>query len=787
LVDKRTLSERDICTKYITPSLQNSGWDIETQILEEVSFTDGKIFVRGKLTARGAKKRADYILYYNSNPIAIIEAKDNNHSISAGIQQALDYAQILDIPCVFSSNGDGFLFHDRTSSAENIECELTLNQFPPPESLWEKFKQYKGIVTDEQERIVSQEYYSDGSGRKPRYYQEIAINRTIEAIAKGQNRLLLVMATGTGKTYTAFQIVYRLWKARVKKRILFLADRNALIKQTKNNDFRHFGDKMVWVKNRQVDKSYEIYLALYQGLAGNETNDNIYKQFSPDFFDLIIIDECHRGSAAEDSAWRDILNYFHNATHLGLTATPRETDEISNIQYFGDPVYTYSLKQGIDDGFLAPYRVVRIGLNIDLEGWRPEKGKLDKEGNLIEDRVYNRKDFDRSLVIEERTDLVAKKVTEFLKGTGRFSKTIVFCVDIDHAERMRAALAKHNADLVRENYKYVMQITGDNQEGKNELDNFINPEEKYPVIATTSKLMSTGVDAQTCKVIVLDSNIQRIGRGTRIKEEFGKLYFTILDFRNVTDLFADPDFDGPPIRVKESTQLDDLSTIELEEEGFTEPIVDNVSGEEIKFEKPRVRYPENTGNSFARDRRPKQYINGVDVSILVSRELYFDNDGKPITVSLKDYTRNIIRNHYTSLNDFLSRWNDGEKKAAIIKELEEQGVLVDQLIDAVNKEADLFDIICHVAYDQPPLTRKERANKVKKRNYFTKYGGQARKVLESLLDKYADEGITTIENTEVLSLHPFDEFGTPPEIIRLFGNRINFFEEIKKLENELYA
>lgn len=792
-MNKKTLSERDICTKYITPALKDAGWDIDTQVLEEVSFTDGKIFVRGKLTARGKRKRADYILYYRSNPIAIIEAKDNNHTINAGIQQALDYARILDIPCAFSSNGDGFLFHDRTNADSSIETELNLDEFPTPEALWNSFKIYKGINTEEQERIISQEYFTDGSGRKPRYYQEVAINKSINAIAKGQPRILLVMATGTGKTYTAFQIVYRLWRAKVKKRILFLADRNVLISQTKNNDFRHFGDKMTWVKNRQVDKSYEVYLALYQGVLGNEEEANIYKQFSPDFFDLIIIDECHRGSAKDDSAWREILEYFKNATHLGLTATPKETTEISNIEYFGDPIYTYSLKQGIDDGFLAPYRVVRIGLNVDLEGWRPEKGKLDKEGNLIEDRIYNRKDFDRSIVIDERTDTVAKKITEFLKGAGRFSKTIVFCVDIDHASRMRSALAKHNADLVRENYKYITQITGDNEEGKRELDNFINVEEKYPVIATTSKLMSTGVDAQTCKVIVLDSNIQSmtefkqiIGRGTRIREDFGKLYFTILDFRNVTDLFADEEFDGPPIRIKEVGENDDLTDIEAEEEDLTDPIIDNVSGEEIKIKKPSVRYPENDQTSFVRERPQKVYVNGVDVSVLISREMYFDNEGRPITVSLKDHTKEIIKNHFATLKDFLSKWNDTEKKAAIIKELEEQGVMVSALQDAVDKELDLFDLICHVAYDQPPLTRKERANNVKKRNYFTKYGEQAKKVLEALLDKYADEGIVTIENTEVLSIDPLANFGSPREIIDLFGGKENYQEAVKELENQLY-
>jgi type I restriction enzyme R subunit len=793
MIDKKLLSERDICTKFITPALQQAGWDITTQVLEEVSFTAGKIYVRGKLTARGERKRADYILYYNANAVALIEAKDNKHSVRAGLQQALQYAQTLDIPCVFSSNGDGFLFHDRTATGTDLEQELSLADFPRPQALWAKYKTYKGIQTPEAERIVSQPYFEDGSGRKLRYYQEIAINRTVEAIAKGQPRILLVMATGTGKTYTAFQIVYRLWKAGVKKRILFLADRNALIDQTKRNDFKHFRDKMTIVRNRKVDKSYEIYLALYQGLSGNDEAANAYKQFSRDFFDLVIVDECHRGSAAADSAWRDILAYFGNATHIGLTATPRETADVSNSEYFGDPVYTYSLKQGIDDGFLAPYRVVRIGLNVDLEGWRPGKDQKDKYGNPVEDRIYNRRDFDKNLVIDERTETVAKKLAEYLGGTDRFSKTIVFCTDIDHAQRMRSAIARHSADLVLQNYKYVMQITGDNDEGKRELDNFINPEERYPVIATTSKLMTTGVDAQTCKVIVLDSNIQSmtefkqiIGRGTRIREDFGKLYFTILDFRNVTDLFADPEFDGDPVRVKETGEGDDLSGIEAEEEVQDTEIIDEISGEPIQVQPPVIRYPTNVTGTFAGERPPKQYVNGVDVSVLVSRELHFDNQGKPIITSLKDHTREIIKNHFATLRDFLNKWNETDRKAAIISEMEEQGVLVGALQDAVNKEVDLFDLVCHVAYDQPPLTRKERANNVKKRNYFTKYGAQARAVLEALLDKYADEGITTIESTEVLSIDPFTGFGTPAEIIRMFGSREKYIEAIKDLEKQLY-
>ncbi|MBK7127793.1 MAG: DEAD/DEAH box helicase family protein [Crocinitomicaceae bacterium] len=814
-MDKKSLSERDICTKFITPALIKAGWDNQLQILEEVSFTDGRIYVKGKLTARGKRKRADYILYYRPNiAIAIIEAKDNKHSVRAGIQQGLDYAQILDIPCVFSSNGDGFLFHDRTETSENLEREISLDEFPSPQVLWERYKKYKGITTAETEKIVSQDYYSDGSGRSPRYYQQIAVNRTVEAIAKGQNRVLLVMATGTGKTYTAFQIIHRLWKSGAKKRILFLADRTALIDQTRKGDFKYFRDKMTIIKKKVVgskdgkdelvsnrkkgidssDKAYEIFLGLYQGLTNNEPGiEDAYKDFSPDFFDLIIIDECHRGSSKEDSSWREILTYFQSATHIGLTATPRETYEASNSEYFGDPVYTYSLKQGISDGFLAPYRVVRIQLNVDAEGWRPDKNKFDKHGQTIEDRIYNRKDFDKHLVIEERTDVVARKVTEFLKGYDRFAKTIIFCVDIDHAERMRSAIARHNADLVSENYKYVMQITGDNDEGKRELDNFINPEEKYPVIATTSELMTTGVDAQTCKVIVLDANInsmtkfkQIVGRGTRINEEYGKMYFTLLDFRNATDLFADPHFDGEPLRVKPVNEETPLNEIVSEEENQTIPVLDEETGEELQILAPQIRYPTNTARPVMTDNRQKVYVNGVDVSVLVSRELYFDQNGKPITTSLKEHTRDLVQKQYKSLDDFLLKWNSEDKKEAIIAELMEQGVMVDALYEAVNKEVDLFDLICHVAYDQPPLSRKERATKVKKRNYFTKYGDQARKVLEALLDKYADEGITNIESIEVLRVNPFDEFGTPVEIISQFGSKEKYLEAVKELENELY-
>jgi type I restriction enzyme, R subunit len=792
-LDKKSLSEEDICTKYITPAIEKAGWDRHSMFLQQVFFTDGRIYVKGKMTARGQGKRADYILYYQSNPIAIIEAKDNNHSMIAGMQQGLEYGRILDIPCVFSSNGDGFIFHDRTNTEGVLEKELSLDAFPSPETLWHIYKKYKGITTPEAEKLALQPYYDDGSGRKPRYYQQIAINRTVEAIGQGQNRILLVMATGTGKTYTAFQIAYRLWKAKAKKRILFLADRNALIDQTRRNDFKHFGDKMTVVKNRNVDKAYEIYLALYQGLTSNEVDKDIFRQFSPNFFDLIIIDECHRGSAKEDSSWREILQYFNTATQIGLTATPKETNEVSNSEYFGDPLYTYSLKQGIADGFLAPYRVVRISLDVDTEGWRPPAGFKDKFGKPVEDRIYNRVDFDKKLVIEERRKLVAQKVTEFLKGSGdRFAKTIVFCCDIEHAEGMRSALANENADLVAENYKYIMQITGDNDEGKRELDNFINVEERYPVIATTSELMTTGVDAQTCKVIVLDANInsmtkfkQIIGRGTRIRADYGKTYFTILDFRNATDLFADKDFDGDPIRIKPISENEDPSTILADEEADTTPLTDDETGEDIVIVPPTVRTPTFTSGRVE-EPAEKVYVNGINVTALVMRELIFDNDGTLMTKSLKEHTHDIIEKQFKSLDDFLNRWHASDRKQAIIAELEEQGLLVEELNKAVDKDLDLFDMICHLAYDQVPLTRKERAKNVKKRNVFTKYGDQARKILDALLDKYADEGIENIETIDVLKIKPFDTLGSPFEIVHYFGGKENYLRAVKELENEIY-
>jgi len=781
MADKKNLSERDICTKFITPAVINAGWDLHTQIREEVSFTKGRIIVRGKLHSRGEQKRADYILYYKSNiPIAVIEAKDNSHGVGSGMQQALNYAETLGIPFVFSSNGDGFLLHDRTGLAAQTEQELALNRFPSPAELWHRYCQWKGIETETARQTVEMPYYDDGTGRAPRYYQANAINNTVEAVARGQQRILLVMATGVGKTYTAFQIIWRLWKSGTKKRILFLADRNILVDQTKNNDFKPFGAAMTKISKRQIDKSYEIYLSLYQAVTGNEEDKNIYKQFSPDFFDLIVIDECHRGSAAEDSAWREVLSYFNTATHIGLTATPKETKEVSSIHYFGDPVYSYTLKQGIEDGFLAPYKVVRIDIDKDLQGWRPQAGQVDKKGQLIEDRIFNQSDMDRTLVLEKRTELVAQKITEFLKATDPFAKTIVFCDDIDHAERMRQALVNLNPERVKENRKYVMRITGDEMEGKAELDNFINPEERYPVIATTSKLMTTGVDAQTCKLVVLDQHIksmtefkQIIGRGTRINEDYDKYWFTIMDFKKATELFADKDFDGEPVMIYEP---------EIGEAPVP-PDNEDETGRMQGGDKPVI----TRGGDELSEGRVKYVIGDVAVYVVSQRVQYYGPEGKLITESLKDYTRKAVLKDYTSLDEFLKRWSKADRKAAILQELEQHGVLIEALAQEEGKDFDAFDLICHVAFDQPPLTRRERAEQVKKRNYFAKYGDQARKVLESLLEKYADTGIENIEDIKILTLAPFSNMGSAVELVQAFGGKPAYIQALHELEQELYA
>ena len=815
-MNKKALSERDICTKYITPALKQAGWDEFSQIREEVGFTKGRIIVRGRLVTRGKAKRADYILYYKPNiPLAIIEAKDNNHSIGDGIQQALEYAAALNIPFVFSSNGDGFLFHDRTGASPQKETTLPLESFPTPAGLWTRYRSWKGI-TPEAEPVVLQDYFEDPAGKAPRYYQCNAINATIEAIAKGQNRILLVMATGTGKTYTAFQIIWRLWKAGRKKRILYLADRNVLVDQTMVNDFRPFGAVMAKLstqaktieredgtevqlttaldKHRRIDTAYEVYLGLYQAITGPEERQKLFREFSPGFFDLIIVDECHRGSAAEDSAWREILEHFSSATQIGMTATPRETEYVSNIHYFGKPVYSYSLRQGIRDGFLAPYKVVKVHIDVDVQGYRPEKGKTDRDGCIVHDRIYNQKDFDHNLVIDDRTKLVAKKVSDFLKQSGdRFQKTIVFCVDEEHAARMRQALVNENQDLCGENHRYVMRITGSDADGCAQIGNFIDPEATYPVLVTTSRLLSTGVDVQTCRLIVLDRAVgsmtefkQIVGRGTRVHEDTKKLYFTLIDFRKATNHFADPDFDGEPVQIYEPGPDDPVTPPD-----DAPPIVDNQdpippepASDETVIIDPTP--PDVTIDNDPEPRR-KVYVDGVPATIIAERIEYLDENGKLVTETLRDFTKKALKKRFATLADFLAEWRATERKRAIIDALDGEGLVLDALAEEVGKDLDPFDLICHVAFDQPPLTRRERAEKVRKRDVFTKYGPQARAVLEALLQKYQDEGVTDLSDLRILQIAPFATMGTPVQLIRQFGGRPAFEKAVHDLQSALYA
>ena len=783
------------------------------QIREEVAFTKGRIIVRGKLVTRGKPKRADYILYYKPNiPIAVIEAKDNNHSVGDGMQQALDYAVTLNIPFVFSSNGDGFVFHDRTGLSAEKEASLTLDQFPTPKQLWSKYCKWKGITPNEEE-IILQDYFDDGSGKAPRYYQSNAINAAIEAIAKGQNRVLLVMATGTGKTYTAFQIIWRLWKGGRKKRILFLADRNVLVDQTMVNDFRPFGPAMAKLstgaktieredgsevelttaldKKRRIDTAYEVYLGLYQAITGPEDRQKLFREFSPGFFDLIVIDECHRGSAADDAAWREILEYFSAATQIGLTATPKETKYVSNIHYFGKPVYTYSLKQGIEDGFLAPYKVIKVHIDLDVQGYRPERGDTDRDGNEIEDRIYNTKDFDRNIVIDDRTKLVARKVSDFLKESkDRFQKTIIFCVDEEHAARMRQALINENKDLCNENHRYVMRITGSDAEGQAQLGNFIDPEAKYPVLVTTSRLLSTGVDAQTCRLIVLDRSVgsmtefkQIVGRGTRVHEDTKKFYFTLIDFRGATNHFADPDFDGEPVQIYEPGENDPIvppdDVTATDENGNLVP--PQPADDEVIVDQP----PDININTDVEPPK-KIYVDGVGATIVAERVEYLDENGKLITESLKDFTKRALKKRFASLDDFLKRWKSAERKQAIVEELENEGLSLEPLADEVGKDFDPFDLICHVAFDQPALTRRERADNVRKRDVFTKYGPQARAVLEALLQKYQDEGVIDLGDPRILQIPPLDTMGTPMQLIKEFGTRADFMFAVQDLQSAIY-
>jgi len=774
--EKKKLSESDICDLLITPAINNAGWDPMTQIRREVTLTPGPVIVRGNMSSRNKKKKkfADYVLTWKPDiPIAVVEAKDNNRTVSHGLQQALGYAGILEVPSAFSSNGDAFASHNKVpTSGCDIETEFSLESFPAPDELWKRYKTFRGI-DDKSEELVVQPYHEDISGKAPRYYQVEAINRTVEAVASGKNRVLLVMATGTGKTYTTFQIIWRLWKAKRVKRILFLADRNILVDQTLVNDFKPFGAVMTKIKNRKIDPSYEIHLGLYQAITGPDEEDKIFKHVSRDFFDMIVIDECHRGSAADDSAWREILEYFNNAVQVGLTATPKETKYVSSSTYFGEPVYTYSLKRGIEDGFLAPYKVVRIDIDKDIDGWTPPSGMTDDLGQAIEQREYNQKDMDRILVLNQRTKLVAKRIVKYLNATDPFSKTIVFCEDIDHAERMRVALVNATGQLALDNPKYVMRITGDSVEGKAELDNFIDPESKFPVIATTSELLTTGVDAKTCKLIVLDKTItsmtsfkQIIGRGTRIDEENNKWFFTIMDFKKATLLFRDPDFDGEAVVIYEPGNDDDPVP---PDPGYPDDENEPPGGIEDQLGVYKVR------------------VSGVPVTIISERVEYIGPDGNLITESYKDFSRKQIQSEFTSLDDFLNRWNSATKKQAIINELEEHGILLDNLATEIGKDYGDFDLICHIAWGQPPITRKERANKVKKRNYFTKYGEQAKAVLTALLDKCADEGIGTLESAKVLRLDPFKTMGTVVEIINtIFGGKENFDIAIQELEQELF-
>lgn len=814
-MDKRLLSERDICSKFILPALIGSGWDLHSQIAEERTLTAGRIIVRGKLVARGQKKRADFVLYLKPNiPIAVIEAKDNRHAVGDGIQQALTYAEMLQVPFAFSSNGDGFIFHDRTGQAAQTESEIALAAFPSPQELRTRFLVWKGMTETEAETALHPYFESE---KEPRYYQVNAVNASLEAIAKGRDRLLLVMATGTGKTYTAFQIIWRLWKSGRKKRVLFLADRNILVDQTMVNDFRPFIGSMAKLSThsktiersdgteekltlamdgrRRINTAYEIYLGLYQALTGPSESQKIYRELSPDFFDLIIIDECHRGSAADDSAWREILEYFSSATQIGLTATPKETEYASNIDYFGSPLYSYTLKEGIDDGFLAPYKVIKCHVDRDVEGYRPNQGQLDREGNEIEDRIYNTKDFDRTLVIDDRTKLVAQRVTQFLKESeDRMQKTIIFCVDQEHAGRMRQALINENQDLVAKDARYVMRITGNDKDGLNELANFIDPEADYPVIVTTSRLLSTGVDAQTCRLIVLDREIgsmtefkQIVGRGTRVHEDTGKYFFTLMDFRGATSHFADPDFDGDPVQIYQPGPDDPMTPPENDDN----PSGEGDDGAETVLIDPID--PGTTGDPSDPDNldgrqgpRRKIYVDGIGATIIKERVEYLDGDGKLVTESLRDFTRKHLTRRFASMNDFLRRWHAEDRKQVIVDELAEEGLDLELIGREIDGDLDPFDVVCHVAFGAKPLTRRERAENVKKRDVFNRYGDQARAVLEALLEKYADEGVLTLDDTNILQINPFSHMGTPIELMRAFGKKPDYLRAIRDLQEALY-
>lgn len=769
----KDLTEEDIKLRFITPSLQKSEWDIQSQIRCEYYYTDGKINVRENVASRGKGKKVDYLLSYRSNmPIAIVEAKDNKVTVSHGIQQAIGYAVDLDIPFAYSSNGSGFYEHDRITGKER---EIKLDEFPTPEELWNRYKAEKSL-TEEEAKIITQPYYYMSAFKTPRYYQRIAINKTVEAIAKGQKRILLVMATGTGKTFTAFQIIHRLYSSGAKKKILYLADRNILIDQTMQNDFKPFQKVMTKIENRKMDSSYEIYMSLYHQLRSNE--QEVYKQFQPDFFDLIIVDECHRSSARDDSNWHEILNYFSSATQIGMTATPKETNDISNIAYFGEPIYTYSLKDGIEDGFLAPYKVIKVGLDKDLEGYRPEKGKLDEDGYEVEDKEYTVHDFDRKIVIDERTKVVAKRITEYLKATDRYARTIVFCVDTEHALRMRDALANENSDMMKVNPSYVVRITSNDDYGKTKLDDFIDSNTTYPVIATTSKLLSTGVDTKTVKLIVLDEEIQSmtefkqiIGRGTRLLPNKGKEFFTIMDFRNNSEKFADPAFNGPAESIIniDGGDLDDVK-----------------SPKEYGIDKIKPELPIN--GAVDQEGFKKVYIKGVNVSILNETIKYYDADGKLITESIMEYSKKNLKRLYENHAGFEQEWFRADSKKEFLEHLMSEGVMVDAVFDKVNdNNIDIFDILSNMAYDEKALTKEDRIEKVEVSSLLNEYNDKQKNVIDELLNVYKSKNVIELENIKLLEIKNFNKFGGLVPIINLFGGKDKYLGMISKLENLLYS
>lgn len=772
MVSIKDLSEEDIKIKYITPAIQKSNWDIQNQVRCEYYYTAGKMNVRENVATRGKRKYVDYLLSYKSNlPIAIIEAKDNNVTEAHGIQQAIGYAVDLDIPFAYSSNGSKFYEHDRLTGKER---ELSMEEFPAPEELWNRYVEEKEL-TEEQLKVITEPYYFMSAYKTPRYYQRIAINKTIEAIAKGQKRILLVMATGTGKTFTAFQIIHRLYKSGSKKKILYLADRNILIDQTMQNDFKPFQKVMTKVEHRNMDSSYEIYMSLYHQLRSTE--EEIYKQFKPDFFDLIIVDECHRSSARDDSNWHEILTYFSGATQIGMTATPKETVDVSNISYFGEPIYTYSLKDGIEDGFLAPYKVIKVSLDKDLEGYRPEKGKLDEDGYEVEDKEYTVHDFDRTIVIDERTQVVAKRITEYLKATGRYSRTIVFCVDTEHALRMRNALANENADMMQQNPNYVVRITSNDMEGKNKLDDFIDANTTYPVIATTSKLLSTGVDTKTVKVIALDEDIQSmtefkqiIGRGTRLYESKGKEYFTIMDFRNNSEKFADPNFNGPAEMV-----------LDVDGGDGKEPKTPKSFG--IDDDKPNLPISGDVDDEGFK----KVYINGVDVSILNETIKYYDADGKLITESIMEYSKKNLKRMYTNYEGFEQEWFRADSKKEFVEHLLSEGVMVDALFDKVNDNVDIFDLLSNVAFDKEVIPKEERVEKVKESEEINQYTESQKNVIDEILNVYQNKGVLELENIRLLEVKNFNKFGGLVPIVNLFGGKEKYLNMINNVKRLLYS